>query len=68
MINLILFIAVFGIATFGSTYLMQKRGYQIPTKLNTKQDWLLLVYKLVLMSLIAIVQIIILMLFGIKLF
>lgn len=68
MTNLILFILVFGIATFGSTYLMQKRGYPIPKKLQTKQDWFLLLFKLILMSLIAIVQIILLMIFGIELF
>jgi len=68
MTNFILFIVVFGVSTFGSTYLMRKRGYPIPSKLNTKEDWLLLAFKLILMTIIAIIQIVVLMIFGIELF
>jgi hypothetical protein len=68
MINLLLFIVVFAVASFGSTYLMKMRGYPIPSKLNRKEDWILLGYKLILMSIIAIVQIAILMIFRIELF
>lgn len=64
MINLILFIAVFLTASFGSTWLMVRWGYPLPRKLANREDAMLLVYKITLMSLIAVMLLTILTLLG----
>ncbi len=47
---------------------MYKMGYWLPKNLTTRQDYLLVLYKLILFTIIAIVQIAILMALGIDLF
>jgi hypothetical protein len=47
---------------------MYKKGYWLPKNLATKQDYILVLYKLVLFTIIAIIQIAILMALGIDLF
>jgi hypothetical protein len=59
---------VFFIASIGSTFIMYKKGYWLPKNLTSKHDYLLVLYKLILFTIIAIVQIAILMMLGIDLF
>lgn len=68
IVKFLIFVGVFFIASIGSTYFMYKMGYWLPKNLTTKQDYLLVLYKLILFTIIAIVQIAILMALGIDLF
>ncbi|MCC5927469.1 MAG: hypothetical protein JJU41_13030 [Bacteroidetes bacterium] len=64
MLNFILFIAVFLTASFGSSWIMVRLGYPLPRKLDNREDWLLLVFKLILFTIVALVLFAILLLFG----
>ncbi|KPP97079.1 MAG: hypothetical protein HLUCCA01_12335 [Bacteroidetes bacterium HLUCCA01] len=64
MVNFILFLAVFIIASFGSSWLMVRLGYPLPRKLEVKEDWFLLAYKLILFTIFVLVQLAILLVFG----
>jgi hypothetical protein len=68
IVKFLILVGVFFIASIGSTYFMYKKGYWLPKNLTTKQDYLLVLYKLILFTVIAIVQIAILMALGIDLF
>lgn len=68
MINFIVFILVFIIASVGSSMLMVRLGYPLPKKLSSRHDWFLLMYKLILFSIFVLVQLAVLLAVGIDLF
>ena len=67
MLNFLLFVLVFVIASAGSSVLMIKFGYPLPRSLSNKYDWMLLLYKLILFTILVLIQLAILMLFSIDL-
>jgi hypothetical protein len=67
MLNFLLFVLVFLLASAGSSVLMVKLGYPLPKSLSTRYDWLLLLYKLILFTIFVLVQLAILMIFKIDL-
>jgi hypothetical protein len=64
MLNFLLFIAVFLVASFGSSWIMVRLGYPLPQKLNSKEDWLLLLFKLLLFTIMVLVLLAVLLLLG----
>lgn len=64
MLNFVLFIAVFLIASFGSSWIMVRLGYPLPRKLEKREDWLLLLFKLILFTIVVLVLLAVLLLLG----
>jgi hypothetical protein len=64
MLHFILFAIIFLAASFGSSWLMVKWEYPLPRKLSTREDVMLLVYKLTLFSLIVVVLLAVFLLLG----
>ncbi|MEX0778663.1 MAG: hypothetical protein WD491_05765 [Balneolales bacterium] len=54
------------ISSYGSGWLLHTYGYNIPRSLNSREDYILIAMKLVLFTLLVIMQVIILLLIGLN--
>ena len=64
ILDIIILVVIFVVASLGSTKLLELYGYPLPTNYKNREDWIIFAMKLVLFALLVVVQFIILMLFG----
>ena len=65
-LHLILLLVIFLVSSFGSGWLMHLYGYPVPKSLSSRDDYILLAMKLVLFTILVIVQLVILLLVGLN--
>lgn len=66
IVNLLILLAVFVIASFGSDRLLRHFGYPPPRQLKSREDWILLAMKLIMFTLLTIVLLVMILLAGIN--
>ena len=63
-VDIFILLVIFVVSSFGSGYIMHKNGYGVPKKLTSREDYLLILMKLTLFSLLAVLLLVIVMLAG----
>lgn len=54
ILGIIILLAVFLTSTLGSAYLMRRFGYPVPSKPVTREDFLIVLMKMILFAIIAL--------------
>lgn len=65
-VNILTLLVVFLASSFGSTWLLQRNGYAIPRSPQTREDYLIILMKILLFSIIALLLFAILLLLGLN--
>ena len=64
LLDIIVLVFIFLIASTGSTKLLNLYGYQMPVNFKSREDWIVFAMKLVLFALIVVVLFLILIMLG----
>lgn len=63
-LNILSLLVVFLTSTFGSAFLMKRFGYEVPRSLHTREDYIIVLMKLVLFAIITLLMFALLLLAG----
>jgi hypothetical protein len=63
-LNILTLLAVFLTSTFGSAFLMKRFGYEVPRSPQTREDYIIVLMKIVLFAIIALLMFALLLLAG----